>query len=210
MIPEAYEVRGAIADFETRAFGVVEVRAVDGGGKKLRGYALKFHERYDMGWFTEEISRGALDGADLSDIRALLNHNPNFVLGRTSAGTLRIAVDDVGLAYEIDLPDTQTARDLAVSVDRGDISQSSWGFTLRMDDDNQGDIWTRVNGKDHRTITSVARVFDVSPVTFPANPGTDVARRSHDLSVLPEQHKNEIINQRSAQIRSLLALYPNT
>lgn len=209
MKDEAYETRGAIPDLETRAFGVVEVRAMDGGGKKLKGYALKFNERYDMGWFTEEISRGALDGADLSDVRALLNHNPNFVLGRTTAGTLRLAVDDTGLMYEIDLPDTQAARDLAVSVERGDISQSSWGFTLRMDEDKQGDTWTRAGGKDHRTITSVARVFDVSPVTFPANPGTDVARRSHDISVLPEQQKQETLNQRSAQIRALLALYPN-
>lgn len=190
--------------------GNVELRMSDDGKKKkLTGYALKFGQRYDMGWFTEEIAPGALNGADMSDVRALLNHNPNFVLGRTTAGTLRLAVDDIGLRYEIDLPDTQAARDLAISVERGDITQSSWGFMLRVGDNEQPDEWTRHNGKDHRTINAVSRVFDVSPVTFPANPGTEVAKRSFERLTAEERAKKEIENRRSAQIRALLALYPN-
>jgi HK97 family phage prohead protease len=210
---QTIETRGALPDVETRAFGqVVEVRAKDDGKKMLRGYALKWNQRYDMGWFTEEISRAALDNADLTDVRALLNHDPNVVLGRTTSGTLRLAPDSTGLAYEIDLPDTQAARDLAVSIERGDISQSSWGFTLRYDDNTQGDVWARENGKDHRTITAVNRVYDVSPVTFPANPGTEVAKRSLMRRIESEtsQKQQEILNQRSAELRALIAQYPNT
>jgi hypothetical protein len=208
------EKRGtSVPDLETRAFGqLVEVRKSDDGKKTLKGYALRFGQRYDMGYFTEEIAREALSGADMKDVRALLNHDPNVVLGRTTSGTLRLNVDDKGLAYEIDLPDTQAARDLAISVERGDITQSSWGFTLRYDDDTAGDEWTRENGKDHRKIKAVKRVFDVSPVTFPANPGTEVAKRSLERVKEQEQaetNKQEIENMRSAQIRVLLAQYPN-
>ena len=148
---------------------------------------------------------------DLTDFRALLNHDPNVVLGRTTSGTLRLTTDDTGLLYEVDLPDTTAARDLAVSVSRGDISQSSWGFMLRVDENNTGDNWTRRDGKDHRTITGVSRVFDVSAVTFPANPGTEVARRSFDLAheAEAEAEKEKTLNLRSAQVRVLLAQYPN-
>jgi len=202
---------------ERRAFGeVIEVRAADDGKRTLRGYALTWNSRYNMGWFTEEIDRKALDNADLSDVRALLNHDSNFVLGRTTAGTLKLKSDDKGLAYEIDLPDTQAARDLAVSIERGDISQSSWGFMLRVDDETNGEEWDRTGGKDHRIIKSVGQVMDVSPVTFPANPDTTVAKRSLDAVIAQEeadrkkqQEKEQTLNRRRAQLRALLALNPN-
>lgn len=211
------EQRRDTASVERRAVGeLLEVRAAESGKKKVTGYALKWNQRYNMGWFTEEISREALSKADLTDVRALLNHDPNFVLGRTTAGTLSLTEDEVGLRYEIDLPDTQAGRDLATSIDRGDISQSSWGFTLRADDDATGDEWSRQEGKDHRTITAVRRVFDVSPVTFPANPDTDVARRHFDAIQTDKQQaekaktdEQEILTMRSAQIRATLAQYPN-
>lgn len=188
-----------------------EIRASSDGKNVLRGYALKWDQSYSMGWFTESISRSALSNADLTDVRALLNHDPNVVLGRTTSGTLRLTTDDTGLLYEVDLPDTTAARDLAVSVSRGDISQSSWGFMLRVDENNTGDNWTRRDGKDHRTITGVSRVFDVSAVTFPANPGTEVAKRSFDLAheAEAEAEKEKTLNLRSAQVRVLLAQYPN-
>jgi HK97 family phage prohead protease len=195
-------------EIERRAVGeLVEVRATDTGGKKLRGYALKWNTRYNMGWFTEEIDRDALNESDLTDVRALLNHDANIVLGRTTSGTLRLLSDDTGLMYEVDLPDTQAARDLAVSIERGDISQSSWGFMLRVDQNDNGDEWRRENGKDHRVIKRVGRVFDVSAVTFPANPDTSVAKRSIDA--IHEDTYNELLNRRAAQIRAILAQYPN-
>ena len=197
--PPTTEVRKAAHDIERRAIGeVMEIRAMDGGKKKIRGYALKWNQRYNMGWFTEEIHRDALKGADLTDVRALLNHDPNFVLGRTTAGTLTLREDETGLAYEIELPDTQAARDLAVSIERGDINQSSWGFTLRIDDETDGQVWKRENGRDVRTITSVRQVFDVSPVTFPANPDTTVAKRSYD-ALQAEQEALEAAKQKHEQ-----------
>lgn len=207
------EQRAFAADVEQRHTGnVLEVRAMDNGKKKIRGYALTWNERYNMGWFTEEIDRTALDGADMTDVRALLNHDPNIVLGRTAAGTLQLVADEKGLAYEIELPDTQAARDLAVSIERGDISQSSWGFMLRSDADTNGDEWRKENGKEHRVIKRVGRVFDVSPVTFPANPSTSVAKRSFEAIQAESdalQATEEIFNQRSAQVRAMLAQYPN-
>lgn len=202
------ETRLSAPDMEIRTMGEgMEVRAGSTGGNVLRGYALKWGQTYSMGWFTEEIAQGALNNADMTDVRALLNHDPNVVLGRTTAGTLRLSADETGLLYEVDLPDTTAARDLAVSVSRGDISQSSWGFMLRVDENTTGDTWTRKEGKDHRVIQSVSRVFDVSAVTFPANPGTDVAKRS--LDAVRDQENKETLNLRSAQVRVLLAQYPN-
>lgn len=208
--PQTPENRRFDADIERRAFDDgVEVRASGDGKNKLTGYALKWGVRYDMGWFTEEISRDALKDSDMSDVRALLNHDPNMVLGRTKSGTLKLEQDNTGLRYEIDLPDTQAARDLSVSIQRGDISQSSWGFMLRVDDSDKGDEWKRENGKDHRVIKRVGRVFDVSPVTFPANPDTSVAKRSLDHFSKADE-KEEKLNQRGLQLRATLALYPST
>lgn len=188
---------------------VQEVRAMEDGVNRLRGYALKWDQSYNMFGFSESISREALKDADMSDVRALLNHDSNIVLGRTTSGTLRLRSDEIGLAYEIDLPDTQAGRDLAISVKRGDITQSSWGFSLNS---NEDDDWTRSEAGDHRTIKRVRRVWDVSPVTFPANPDTTVAKRSLEAAKSEwkaQQENEEKINQRSAQVRAILAQYPN-
>jgi HK97 family phage prohead protease len=155
-----------------------EIRAKDDGKKMLRGYALKFGVPYDMGWFIEEIADGALNEADMSDVRILFNHDPNLILGRTTAGTARIAVDKVGLYYEADLPDSPNGENVRVALERGDITQSSWGFELEYDYDNPPAEWTKQGERDYRTIRKVKRVFDASPVTFPANPDTTAAKRS--------------------------------
>lgn len=175
----------------------------------LRGYALKWEQRYMMKGFTERVARKALDQADMSDVRALLNHDPNIVLGRTKSGTLRLKMDDIGLAYEIDIPDTQAGRDLAYSIKRGDISQSSWGFSLN---GNEDDDWTRDADGEHRVLNRIRRVWDVSPVTFPANPDTTVAKRSLEAAQAEwkaKEEEQEKLHQRSAQIRAILAQYPN-
>lgn len=182
-----------------------EVRQNDKGKNMVRGYALKFGVRYDMGWFTEEIAREALEGADMSDVRILLNHDPNLILGRTSAGTARLAVDDNGLYYEAELPDSPNGENVRVALERGDITQSSWGFMLRMDKDTNGDEWKRENGKDHRIIRSVKKVYDASPVTFPANPDTTAAKRSHDQ--YEERQKPQANTVKMAEIDCILALH---
>lgn len=107
-------------------------------------------------------------------MRALVDHESGKVLGRSSAGTLRLEVDDVGLKYTVDLPDTQVARDLMVSMERGDIKESSFGFTIA----EGGDSWRSEDGAEIRTITKVERLYDVSPVAFPAYADTTVALRN--------------------------------
>jgi len=159
-----------------------EIRQEEGKTPALRGYALRFGSTYDMGWYTESVDRDALSKADMSDVRILLNHDPNLILGRTTAGTARVGVDDVGMWYEVDLPGSPNGENARVAVERGDIDQSSWGFRFRTDSTGRriGDKWDMRNGKEHRTITDVATVFDASPVTFPANPDTSVAKRSFE------------------------------
>lgn len=168
-------------DMERRAFeitgmAVVEIRADGDDGpvtKRLSGHAAVFDAlSEDLGGFRERIKPGAF-AATLAedDIRALFNHEPSLILGRNRAGTLRLTEDDTGLAIGIDTPDTTAARDLLVSIARGDVSQMSFGFRTLSDE------WTMEDGEPVRTLKAV-RLFDVSPVTFPAYPQTDVATRA--------------------------------
>jgi HK97 family phage prohead protease len=145
------------------------------GRPVLVGHAAVFNAAsVDLGGFREIVAPGAFaQSIAEDDVRALFNHEPDNILGRNRAGTLRLSEDARGLAFEIDLPDTQLARDLAVSIERGDISGNSFGFqTIE-------DRWQRADGGDLRTLVRV-RLFDVSPVTYPAYPQTDVALRSLD------------------------------
>lgn len=197
----------ATEQIERRFFAQpLEVRAKGDGDKmpkKVGGYAARFGSKYDLGWFTEEVAPGAFDGADMSDVAALFNHDPNLPLGRLSAGTLRLSVDPTGLGYEIDLPDSPNGQNVGEAIKRGDVTQSSWGFTVHSAKDG-GETWRTVDGKDHRTILKVRRVFDVSPVTFPANPDTSVAKRSRDAAQQPDD-ETEIFKsaQRSRRLRLL-------
>lgn len=142
----------------------------------LRGYAAKFDVLSEnLGGFREQIAPGAFADVLGDDIRALFNHDPNHVLGRSTSGTLRVSQDSTGLYYEVDLPDTQAARDLQVSIDRGDVSQSSFAFRVAPN----GDTWDEnEDGVIIRTITKFARLYDVSPVTYPAYPDATVGTRS--------------------------------
>lgn len=151
----------------------VEHRAEGDGPSRLAGHAAVFDAlSLDLGGFRERIAPGAFAASIAEDdIRALFNHDPNLVLGRNAAGTLRLAEDDAGLAIGIDLPGTQFARDLAVSIERRDITQMSFAFRTVSDE------WQMIDGEPIRTLLAV-QLFDVSPVTFPAYPQTDVAVRS--------------------------------
>lgn len=162
-------------EIERRTINLTEFR-LDKADKApvIRGYAAMF-EKFsdDLGGFKEKIAAGAFAKAVKDDVRALWNHDPNYVLGRTKAKTLRLKEDQEGLAIEINPPDTQWARDLLVSIDRGDVSQMSFGFRVVKDE------WNKQNTKmPERTLLEV-RLFDVSPVTFPAYPQTSVSVRDY-------------------------------
>jgi HK97 family phage prohead protease len=166
-------------DIERRiqSAGRVELRKAEGEAKAvtLRGYAAKFNTLSEpMYGFREQIAPGAFADCLEDDVRALFNHDANHVLGRTTSGTLRVSQDDTGLYYEVDLPDTQAARDLVVSVERGDVTQSSFAFRVAPN----GDTWDEnEDGIVIRTITKMCRLYDVSPVTYPAYPDATVGMR---------------------------------
>ena len=146
------------------------------GQPELFGYALKWDTEYRVGWFTERIARGALSDADMSDVRILFNHDPNMVIARTASGTATVGMDDTGMYYRASIPNSPFGQNLIESLKRGDITQSSWAFSIR----EKGDKWEYREGVgDIRTITSVDTVYDASPVTYPANPVTSVATRSY-------------------------------
>lgn len=145
----------------------------DGRPTKLSGYAAPFNKEIELIEGLHEVIRPGAFARSLresDDVRALFNHNLSVVLGRLSAGTLRLEETAKGLRYEVDLPDTQAARDLAVSVERGDITGSSIGFIARDEKmESKRDYVLRV-------ITD-AELIDVSVATFPAYEDTSVAVR---------------------------------
>jgi len=174
-----------------------EFRAVlgDDGKKKIVGYAAIFNSETDIMGFREKVAPGAFDDVLQQDVRALFNHDPNMVLARTKSGTLKLEVDATGLKYEFYTPDTTAGKDLAESVARGDIDQSSFGFTVK------SDTWTKNDeGRDVRTINKVGQLFDISPVTYPAYEDTAVALRSQQRWK-KGLHKNDAIKREIEQFK---------
>lgn len=162
-------------DLERRFVSLgLEVRSDERGKKKMKGYAAKFNSlSVDLGGFREIIAPGAFDRAirESHDVRALVDHDPSKILGRTKAGTLGLSVDDEGLLAEVEMPDTQVARDLSVSIERGDVSGMSFGFFVVSDE------W-RQDEKQPTRIVRDLELFDVSAVTYPAYPATEVSVRA--------------------------------
>jgi HK97 family phage prohead protease len=144
---------------------------------RLVGYAAVFNaESADLGGFREYVRKGAFTRTlrdARADVLALVHHRPELVLGRRSAGTLRLAEDDRGLTFDLALPDTTAARDLAVSVDRGDIKGASFAFTVPP----RGDRWSRAEGRTIRELLDV-NLHDITITPTPAYPDTKVARRA--------------------------------
>lgn len=162
----------------------IDEREADGSGKNLlTGYAAVFDQLSQVlyGQFRERIARGAFAGSLAGDIRALWNHDTNMPLGRTTAGTLALAEDAHGLRVEITPPNTSWGRDAIESIKRGDVDQMSFGFDVLEDDWDQAD-----DGQLIRTLRKV-RLWEVSPVTFPAYPQTTVsARDNNPLGDMPD------------------------
>jgi HK97 family phage prohead protease len=172
---------------ERRTFSVKEFRAATKGDKPvLEGMAAVFGEySEDLGGFVEVIDAGFFDEVMSDDVRSLVNHDPNYVLGRTTAGTLEIEQRLDGL-YQCSYPpvvdpeSTQWAKDLLVSVRRGDISQMSIQFMVKhtwRGDAEDGDEWYMVGDKVIRRLKKggCRQLLDVSVVTFPAYPQTSVS-----------------------------------
>jgi uncharacterized protein len=148
----------------------VELRTEEGETPKIVGHAAVFDKPADIYGFEEVVRAGAFtESIKKDDVRMLWNHNPDHVLGRTKSGTLRLIEDKVGLAIENDPPDTQLARDLMISMERGDVDQMSFGFIV------EEEKWSKRNEEPDLREILKARLFDVSPVTYPAYEETDVS-----------------------------------
>lgn len=170
----------------------LELRARGGNTPRLEGYAAVFDSASeDLGGFVEFVRPGAFKRSlqsNRADPMALVHHLPHLVLGRRSAGTLRLAEDTRGLHFEVDMPDTGTARDLLVSVDRGDIRGASFAFSIAP----QGDRWN-VQGD---TVTRDLLDVDLHEITItptPAYPDTEVARRA--LATLRTPHRVALVRR---------------
>ena len=148
---------------------IVEQRAYDGElkaaveGRTVEGYASVFNSMSeDLGGFREIILPGAFSEVLDNDVRALYNHDSNYLLARTTSGTLELKEDDKGLYYRFEMPNTSYGNDMLELFRRGDLSQSSFGFTV------EKDSWRMEEGQHVRYIERVGSLFDVSPVVFPA------------------------------------------
>jgi HK97 family phage prohead protease len=165
-----------ILDAERRSLeGALEVR-VKGDSARIKGYAAKFNTlSNNLGGFVEQVAPTAFtDSVNRGhDVRALFNHDPNIILGRTKNGTLKLRIDGDGLEYQAEgNMKKDTVRDLVADIERGDVDQSSFGFRTLEDD------WSTTD-EDYplRTLVRV-KLYDVSPATIPAYPDTTVAVRS--------------------------------
>ena len=173
-----------VGDIEYRVIPA-EWRIQDSEDKKKHvvGYAAVFNKLSEVLWdFREQIAPGAFSATlKKDDVRALFNHDPNYVLGRNKAKTLKLSEDENGLVTDIDPPDNQWARDLSVSIARGDINQMSFGFQVLKDS------WEHKKGQPSvRTLLEV-KLFDVSVVTFPAYPQTSAGVRDYLSAIKAER-----------------------
>ncbi|MEK5104008.1 HK97 family phage prohead protease [Cytobacillus sp. FSL M8-0252] len=178
---------------ETRTFDITNVEKRDGENQSLRvsGYAAVFNSKTSIGeYFDEMISPGAFSRtlSENGDIRALINHNFDKLIGRTKSGTLILSEDERGLKFEIDLPNTTYATDLAVSMERGDINQCSFGFYATEES------WDYSIEPALRTVNE-AELFEISIVSIPAYENTEAALvRSKEIDEFVEK-RIKLLNQ---------------
>ena len=157
---------------ERRSFPVGEFRAGDDPESRIvSGHAAVFDTlSVEMGGFRERVAQGAFANTIKNDdVRGLWNHDPASILARTKSGTLKLSEDDRGLAFSMDVAETRVGNDLLVSIRRGDVDEMSFGFVML------DEAWEQEAGQELATRTlKQVRLLDVSPVSFPAYPGTDV------------------------------------
>ena len=152
--------------------GELEVRSSSDGKfvGQIAGYALKFDKpSVSRGKFVEYICAGAFNGVDLTEVLALFEHNYASLLGRVDAGTLSLNVDDVGLHFVLDIPDTTLGRDVYNNVKLGNLKGMSFSFHLA----KGGDEWKQ-GEKPIRIINKIKSLEEISVVSVPAYEDTSV------------------------------------
>lgn len=167
-------------DIERRTF--TEVRAT---GRRVEGYAATFNCEARIGGFVETIAPGAFRGSLAGDVLAMLDHDPGKVLGRTRSGTLRLSEDSRGLAFSLDLPDTQAGRDVEALAERGDLGGMSFGFRVPIG----GESWAG----ERRTLRTID-LKEISVVqAWPAYPDTEIALRALRLGAEAQRRRRVLV-----------------
>jgi uncharacterized protein len=175
-----------INDIEIRTIPLTEIRMVEGTEFPIEGFGAVYDQLTDMGWYREKIDPGFFVGRLQDDIRSCFNHNENYVIGRNKANTLKVENRPEGLWFAVKPPDTQYARDLQVSIKRGDVTGCSFMFRTKKD------LWVEeTDTEPTRTLLECAELIEIGPVTFPAYPQTSVVARMSRGKALLEQIKND-------------------
>lgn len=167
----------------------MQFRALEDEDQKyiVEGYATTFDDpyvlfEYDGNKYMEQIDRNALTGSDMADVIFLYNHE-GMVYARQSNGTLQLSINERGLYVRADLSSTEASRQMYQSIKAGLVTQMSWAFTVDEESYNEK---TRT-----RSILKVRKVYDVSAVSIPANPNTDISARSYWDGVIEEERRRE-------------------
>jgi len=163
---------------------LVEIRAVgeEDGKMILEGYAITYDQpathSYGNYKFTEVIKRGALDTADMKDVPLRYNHNDSWlIIARTRNNSLQLIKDDVGLKIRAELIETQSNKDVYMSVKEKLIDKMSFAFRVA----DKGDTWQYGEMETTRTVTNIQKLYDVSVVDTPFYDTTSVVARSFEL-----------------------------
>lgn len=191
-------------NFQLRAHqGRFQTRSEEGGAMRLCGYFAVFNQPYYIDeWVEEIIAPGAFDGCDMSDVRALIDHRAELVLGRNTVNTLELSIDDTGLYGEILVnAGDSDAVNLYSRTQRGDVDQASFGF-----DEESVEYTDLPDGRVRRTIRKIKKLWEVSVCTFPAYEQTYVEARSRSAcDVKAEQARRE--KQKKEELRRRLHKY---
>ena len=182
----------------------------------VEGYAVVYNKKTDIcGYFEETIKRGALDNADLKDVPLLVNHDTDTIPVARSrrnngSSSMTLTVDEKGLKIraELDLKNNARASELYSAIKRGDISGMSFMFSVKTDE------WTDEDTDyPKRTITEIAKVYEVSAVTFPAYNDTSIGARAVDTEsakkILEKIKRNGHYEDEKAKLRMLIEINAN-
>jgi HK97 family phage prohead protease len=183
-----------------RRFLNVELRAAsDKESRTVEGYAAVFNsDSENLGGFIERIAPGAFNDVLNNDTVALFNHDPNLILARNGV-SMTMSVDERGLKYQFEAPNTTAGNDLLENLRLGNVRTSSFAFSV----EKESWQYSEERGKPHlRTIEKVERLYDVSPVTYPAYPSTTVASRS--LDNLKKEHEATEAQKRERKYKHML------
>lgn len=186
----------------------LRVKRAENGSKTITGYAAKFGKlSQNLGGFVEKIHPKAFENClKRCDVRGLRNHDPDKLLGRTKSGTMSLSVDDIGLRYDIAVPETVVGRDTVTDIERGDLDGSSFSFTT----DTDGDEWDDATDPPTRTLMNLRDLFDVGPVSYPAYLDTEAhVRQCRSFGAFQESRelaRLEQLKKREQQARKILSL----